>query len=202
MKTLNIKQLSFLNFGPLDLTVNSTEIVGLSGHSGSGKSRLLRAVADLDEHQGEILLNQVSQSSIDAHRWRKQVALLPAETHWWFDRVDAHFSPEALSSLNLSLPLLGFSEEALGWDVARLSSGEKQRLGLLRLLQNQPDVLLLDEPTANLDKQNTALFEKLVIQYLQEQSACAIWVSHDIDQLQRVCQQHYKIENGKLKHVD
>ncbi len=191
-----------MHCGPLDLTINSTEIVGLSGHSGSGKSRLLRAIADLDEHQGEILLDQVPQQSIDAHRWRKQVALLSAETHWWFDTVDAHFLPETLSSLNPSLSSLGFSEEALGWNVTHLSSGEKQRLGLLRLLQNQPDVLLLDEPTANLDKENTKLFETFIIQYLYQRSACAIWVSHDIDQLQRVCQQQYTIKNGKLNHVD
>jgi len=189
----------------MNLALKSTEIVGLSGGSGSGKTRLLRALADLDEHQGEVLLDGINQQNVTAHQWRKKVALLSAETHWWFDTVEEHFSLSeevSLIKLNQALKALGFPENSLQWSVARLSSGEKQRLGLLRLLQNQPEVLLLDEPTANLDKQNTLLFEGYVMHYLREQSACAIWVSHDIDQLHRVCQRYCKIENGKLIHVD
>lgn len=202
MHLLNIKDLHFLHCGPLSLQLKKTEIAGLSGVSGSGKSRFLRALADLDEHQGDILLDDINQQHIEAHLWRQKVALLSAETSWWFDTVGEHFSDLTESDLRKQLLLLGFSEDCLHWSIARLSSGEKQRLGLIRLLQNKPDVLLLDEPTANLDKKNSNLFEKFVTEYLLARSACAIWISHDHDQLLRICQKKYVLENGVLVDVD
>ena len=194
MNFLNIKKLQFLHCGPVNLQLKATEIIGLSGASGSGKSRLLRALADLDEHQGEIQLDNIKQQDMAAHLWRQKVALLSAETSWWFDTVGPHLNE--LSRQHCQA--LGFTKAISNWSVARLSSGEKQRLGLLRLLQNQPEVLLLDEPTANLDKQNTALFENFVMDYLQKRPACAIWVSHDTEQLQRLCQRRYEIVDGKI----
>ncbi len=202
MYLFNIKDLCFLHCGPINFQIKSSEILGLSGDSGSGKSRLLRALADLDEHQGEIQLDGNDQQNIVAHEWRKKVALLPAETSWWFDTVEAHFYDANNENFLNNLGVLGFSKNVLQWSVARLSSGEKQRLGLLRLLENNPHILLLDEPTANLDKNNTQLFENFIKHYLSLNKACAIWVSHDAEQLQRVSTLQYVIENGKLKNVD
>jgi len=198
VNSLSITKLQFLHCGPIDLQLKATEIMGLSGASGSGKSRLLRALADLDEHKGEIQLDDINQQSIAAHMWRQKVALLSAETSWWFDTVVEHFMMKESAE---NLVALGFTEDSLHWNVSRLSSGEKQRFGLLRILQNQPDVLLLDEPTANLDKNNTRLFENYVMEYLRSHSACAVWVSHDHEQLQRISQREYKIENGALINV-
>lgn len=202
MQLLQIKNLQFLHCGPISFQIKPTEIIGLSGASGSGKSRLLRALADLDDHQGEIQLDEMHQQTEIPHLWRKKIALLSAETHWWFDTLSAHFSnvddPVLLAGLNA----LGFSVDCLQWDVARLSSGEKQRLGLLRLLQNKPQVLLLDEPTANLDKTNSHLFESFVAKYLSNNQACAVWVSHDAEQLARVATRCYRLEEGVLTHVD
>lgn len=194
MKLLSIKNLSYLEFGPIDLQIHSSECIGISGASGSGKSRLLRALADLDEHKGDITLDDINQQDIKAHLWRRKLALLSAETYWWFDTVGEHFNELKEKNLNA----LGLTVDILQWEVSRLSSGEKQRLGLLRLLENSPDVLLLDEPTANLDKTNVLLFEDFVREYLNKNSACAVWISHDAEQLQRVSQQQYQIKNGEL----
>lgn len=212
MRLLNIKNLKFLHCGPIDLQVKANEITGLSGTSGSGKSLFLRALADLEEHSGDIVLDELNQQTIAAHLWRQKVALLSAETSWWFDTVAEHFDELAEKKLadpefsnmgfsNMEFSNLGFSKDVMQWSIARLSSGEKQRLGLLRLIQNEPEVLLLDEPTANLDKHNTQLFEKFVKQYLEKKSACAIWVSHDHEQLQRISNRRYEIEEGQLINV-
>ena len=97
------------------------------------------------------------------------------------------------------LAKLGFSEEVMDWSVSRLSSGEKQRLALVRLLHNQPRALLLDEPTANLDPKNVTVFEKIIADYVRAHEACAIWVSHDQQQMQRVTQQCYQLIDGQLQ---
>lgn len=198
MRLLNIENLKFLHCGPVNLQVRATDITGLSGASGSGKSLFLRALADLEAHEGNVILDELNQQSIAAHLWRKKVALLSAETSWWFDTVAEHF--EVLSEKDLAA--LGFSKDCMQWSISRLSSGEKQRLGLLRLLQNEPEVLLLDEPTANLDKHNTQLFEEFVVQYLKEKSACAIWVGHDHEQLKRISVNRYVMDDGGMVNVD
>lgn len=198
MRLLNIKNLKFLHNGPVNLKVRATEITGLSGASGSGKSLFLRALADLEAHEGDVFLDELNQQSISAHLWRQKVALMSAETIWWFDTVAEHF--DVISEKNLAA--LGFSKDCMQWSISRLSSGEKQRLGLLRLLQNEPEVLLLDEPTANLDKHNTQLFEEFVMQYLEEKSACAIWVGHDLEQLKHVSVHRYVMADGEMLDVD
>jgi len=190
----NIQALKYLDCGPINLQIEASEIIGLNGPSGSGKSRLLRSLADLDEHTGNVYLRATEQSSLKAHEWRSQVALLSAETYWWLDTVAEHFEQFPTEKAKL----LGFLNDVSLWPVSRLSSGEKQRLGLLRLLENEPDVLLLDEPTANLDPENEQLFESYVMNYVRERPACAIWVSHDVDQLQRISQRQYMIQKGQL----
>ena len=198
MSFFNIQALEYLDCGPISLQLEESEIIGLNGASGSGKSRLLRSLADLDEHTGSVSLNSIEQHLIKAHAWRVQVALLSAETYWWLDTVEEHFKYFPIEQAKA----LGILNNVSTWQVSRLSSGEKQRLGLLRLLENQPDVLLLDEPTANLDPENTQLFEKLVMNYVRDRPACAVWVSHDVDQLKRISQRQYKIQNGQLFNTD
>jgi len=202
VQVLKIKNLTFLKSGSINFEIKATEIIGLSGASGSGKTLLLRALSDLDQHQGDIQLDETIQQNTAAHLWRKKVAMLPAETSWWFDTVEEHFKEYDDEKLLTDLAALGFTKQSMQWSIARLSSGEKQRLGLLRLIQNKPQVLLLDEPTANLDKNNTQLFEKFLQNYLAENNACAICVSHDADQLQRICHRQFVIEKGTLNNVD
>lgn len=151
-------------------------------------------MADLDEHQGQITLDDMAQSELPAHGWRKKVALLCAETSWWFDTVGQHFTELPLAHCQA----LGFEQDISHWSIARLSSGEKQRLGLLRLLQNQPQVLLLDEPTANLDAKNSQLFENFILDYLSQKAACGIWVSHDEPQLQKITRCRFELKDGEL----
>jgi len=202
VQVLKINNLTFLKSRSINFEIKAEEIIGLSGASGSGKTLLLRALADLDQHEGDVLLDEISQQKTAAHLWRKKVAMLPAETSWWFDTVEEHFIEHEGEKLQTDLAALGFAKQCTQWSIARLSSGEKQRLGLLRLIQNKPQVLLLDEPTANLDKNNTQLFENFLQQYLTENHACAIWVSHDADQLQRISHRQFVIEKGVLKNVD
>jgi len=194
---LVIKDLRTLQIGPYSLTINAGECISLRGPSGSGKSLLLRAIADMDPHQGQVLLDNMPYQHIPAPVWRKKVCLVPVESQWWHDTVGAHFSGDDCPYLEA----LGFDKNVLGWQINRLSSGEKQRLALARALMNKPQVLLLDEATASLDRKNTDAVEQIVKQYQQETGAAIIWVSHDDSQVDRVGSRHYFLTPTQLKEV-
>lgn len=196
---LTVQDLSFDHAGPFDLRVGAGECIGLSGPSGSGKTRLLRCIADLDVHRGRKWLEGIACEDIPPPSWRRRVALLPAESAWWHDQVGHHFSeaPEAAR-----LESVGFTDEVLRWRVDRLSSGERQRLAVLRMLAVQPRVLLLDEPTANLDENNIEAVESLIHRYRRDANAAAIWVSHDQRQLQRVAGRCCRIAQGRLVETE
>lgn len=171
------------HFPAVSLKLKAGELLCLHGPSGSGKTQLLRALADLDPHAGEVRLDGRAQDAFPAPQWRRQVAYLPAEPGWWLPRAGDHFSqpPQAQALQALQLP-----ENSLQREVEWLSSGERQRLALLRLLALEPRVLLLDEPTANLDPDNTQAVETLIRDYCRTHQAIVIWISHDPVQRERL----------------
>ncbi|MBI3561980.1 MAG: ATP-binding cassette domain-containing protein [Gammaproteobacteria bacterium] len=179
----------------MDFQLEAGQIVGLSGASGSGKTLILKALADLLPHAGRVALGGVNAAAMNPSQWRKQVGYLSAESQWWLDSVGAHFQQRD----DLRLGCLGLPVLAWDWPVARLSSGEKQRLGLLRLLQNSPRCLLLDEPTASLDQAMTAQVENLLQEYVVQQHACGLWVSHSHEQISRVATRHWRLDAGALQ---
>ena len=190
MADFEVRALRYGGFGPVSFALGAGERIGVTGPSGCGKTRLLRALADLDAWQGEIRLGGSAPAALPASVWRRRVAYLPAESQWWFDDVRAHFAvaPEEGDVLTL-----GLEPEVLAWPVSRLSSGEKQRLGLLRTLANHPSVLLLDEPTAHLDAERTRAFEALVVRRCAAGGMMAVWVAHDPEQLQRISTRGYRM---------
>ena len=169
----------------------------LSGPSGSGKTLLLRAIADLDPHEGEVRLDGRACEAFAPAQWRRAVGLLPAESQWWLDTVREHFAlgvPEADA-----LGSLGFEGDVLDWEVARLSSGERQRLGLLRLLAGQPRVLLLDEPTAHLDARSADAVITHVERYRERLRCPVLWVAHDASLRARTKARGLRLEDGRLE---
>jgi len=194
MSALSFKGLTTHIVGPLDLEIPAGRCVCLSGASGSGKSLTLRALADLDVHEGQVALNGDNATAFSGPEWRKRVGLLPAESRWWRDTVGEHFQ-EVDEKL---LAKVGFGADVMQWEVNRLSTGERQRLALLRMLSNTPRVLLLDEPTASLDRENIQRTEELIGEYRKKNEAAVLWVSHDPVQISRICSRHVRIENRVL----
>jgi ABC-type iron transport system FetAB ATPase subunit len=193
---LRLEDITIGELRATNLTVAAGECIGLHGTSGSGKTRLLRAIADLEAHGGQAYADGAAQNEVKAHEWRRRVMLLPAESQWWQDRVGQHFD-----SKTVAFDKLGFEDDVVNWQVGRCSSGEKQRLAILRLLSHHPRVLLLDEPSANLDAANTERVEALIKQYLEQFHAAAIWVSHDLTQLERVASRQFQIIDGQVSQI-
>lgn len=198
---LEVRDLRFLGKGPFSFAVATGECVGLSGRSGIGKSQLLRAITDLIPATGEVLLDGRVSTSFQAPSWRRRVTMVPAESFWWYDTVGAHFTEETKEALGEYLAALGLDPQALRWEINRLSTGERQRLALLRTLEQEPEVLLLDEPTSALDAHHTDLLEEFVRQYRERRGAAVLWVSHDPDQLRRVAGRVLRMEEGGLADI-
>ncbi|MBU1701299.1 MAG: ATP-binding cassette domain-containing protein [Candidatus Eisenbacteria bacterium] len=194
MSCFRIEALRFLDLEPINLSIEPGECIALSGPSGSGKTMMLRSIADLDLHEGRIFLNDKACESFDAPDWRRRVSLLPAESGWWFDHVGPHMPNVQGDCLNR----LGFDVDVMNWAIRRLSTGERQRLSFLRLLENEPMVLLLDEPTSGLDAANAKEVELMVAEYKHKMEAPVIWVSHDPDQIHRIADRAFTFSGKQL----
>ena len=196
---LIVTNLTRLMIGPVSFTIQDGECVALTGPSGAGKSVLLRAIADLDPNEGHVQSDGLIRSTTPAPLWRKQVSMLPADSGWWQDQVLAHFAnPDRMRPHLASVDL---PADAMDWNVARLSTGEKHRLALLRCLENDPSVLLLDEPTAALDHNTTLLIEALLQKQLANGTSILI-VTHDTEQPKRLANRILHLEAGRLSEVD
>ncbi len=193
--SLSVRTLSSPLLHDCNLTVSDGEIVAVSGPSGSGKTVLLRAIADLDPNSGDVRFGSASRESMSAPQWRRQVRFVPAEAAWWADRVGDHFQSVTESAMRASE--VGLAPESLNWEVARLSTGEKQRLGLLRAIEDAPSVLLLDEPTATLDPEAEGRVEAL-IRELQAKGTAIVLVTHSGAQACRLASRRYTMRDGRL----
>jgi ABC-type iron transport system FetAB ATPase subunit len=136
----------------------------------------------------------IDAESMPAPEWRRRVGLLMAECLWWHETVGEHLHDVPAQWIER----LGFGPEVLGWEVGRLSTGERQRLGLLRLLGNRPEVLLIDESTANLDPVSTDRVEALIAEYRAERGAGVLWITHDPEQARRVAGRRLRLESGRI----
>jgi ABC-type iron transport system FetAB ATPase subunit len=142
---------------------------------------LLRMIADLDPNEGEALLDGQSRTDIAPSQWRRRVIYAAAEPGWWHDGIGPHFAdlPKA------SAQRLGLPSDIFDRPVRLCSTGERQRLALLRALAVQPAVLLLDEPTSALDAASIAQVEALLRDVLRGGTAMLL-VTHDPAQARRM----------------
>ncbi len=184
--------------GPFDLNLGAGACAAITGPSGSGKSLFLRMIADLDPNEGKVWLNGTERASISAPEWRRKVTYVSAESGWWADTVIEHFARNKRSEVAGLAARLGLQADLLDASIARLSTGEKQRLALVRALLLCPPVLLLDEPTGPLDEESVTRVEAL----LRERMATGIsvlLVTHDANQAERLGDQRYRMAAGRLE---
>ena len=194
------------------LTVHGGQRLAIVGPSGSGKTLLLRALARLDPlDRGEVLWRGQAVVGNRVPDFRRHVIYLhqrpvladgTAE-----DSLRAPFRLSVHRSSRFDrdrivnwLQLLGRDASLLARRQRELSGGEAQIVALLRAIQLQPQVLLLDEPTAALDAAATGAVERLIDIWMQQQDAAraTVWVSHDVQQAARVSTEVLSIDRGRL----
>lgn len=193
------------------LRVRRGELLGLVGPNGAGKSTLLRAVSGLVPAQGQVWLDSTQLAELDARGIARILARVPQST-----APDGGFSVEELV-LTGRTPHLGRFQWETPVDraiarqamtathtrrfedrlVAGLSGGERQRVMLARALAQQPSVLLLDEPTANLDLAHQVRVFDLV-RTLVQAGLAAVAAIHDLELASRYCDRLLLLHGGRV----
>ena len=201
---LRIEHLKSGPLPPLSFSVADGQCLSIEGPSGTGKTRLLRAIADLDAATGQVFLDGAERREIPAPRWRTLVRYCAAEPAWWTPAPRGALLPATAAGqtrLARLLMAVGLAPATLDQPIATLSTGERQRLALVRALLDEPKVILLDEPTGSLDPASAALVEELIrFQLLSGRSI--LLVSHDPRQIERLAHARLQLaENARALPV-
>lgn len=193
---LRVEHLRIGTLPALTFAVADGECLAVEGPSGSGKTRLLRALADLDPASGHVFLDGVERLEVEAQVWRRNVRYVSSEPGWWTETA-RHAMPQSnearLRCLRF-ISALGLAERHLDQPVSELSTGERQRLALIRSLIDEPAVLLLDEPTSNLDTGTQALVEE-TIRFQMLAGRTVLLASHDMGLIGRLA--HARLQLAK-----
>ncbi len=192
---LEIRALSRPGLAPMDLDLAKGEALALLGPSGSGKTLLLRAIADLDPNEGQVSLDGAAREAMPAPDWRRQVTYLSAEPGWWAARGADHF-PDPAAGRAL-FPALALPDGIMDQPITELSTGERHRLALARVLVQSPRVLLLDEPTAGLDQDTARAVEALLRERLTNGIAL-LFSTHDEALAARLGDRKLRVSNGHV----
>jgi UDP-glucose/iron transport system ATP-binding protein len=193
---LRVSSLHILSLKLRDFDLPAGEAVAVTGASGAGKSLVLRAISDLIPNQGEVVLEDQNRDGMSGPEWRRLVTYVAATPGWWEERVQDHFS-DLVQAKELAAEFL-LPQDIFTNPVAQLSTGEQQRLVLIRAMVQRPKVLLLDEPTSGLDAHATATVEKRLEVFLQD-GGSLLFVTHDGEQAKRLARRALHINNNLIE---
>lgn len=193
------------------LQIFQGEILGLVGPSGAGKSTLLRLLNFLESPtEGTILFKDVPfrPGQKIPMALRRRVTTVFQQPHLLNRSVSANVqyglrlrnNSNSHARVEAALEQVGLQHIA-NQRARTLSGGEAQRVALARALVIEPDVLLLDEPTANLDPYNVSLIEKIITQSNRERKTTIVLVTHNIFQAKRLAQRVALLLDGRIVEI-
>ncbi len=195
----------------VDLSIADGEYVAITGPSGSGKSTLLHMLGGLDSPTtGQVLFRNISLGSaidLDTYRSRNVGFIFQA----------FHLMPTLRAIENVQVPMLGLNRAGFNRAIRarellkemglenrmeqypnQLSAGERQRVAIARALANDPDILLADEPTGNLDSVNSARIMEILIGIQQKRGMTLIVVTHE-NEIAHAAARQIRMRDGKVE---
>ncbi|MFA6915903.1 MAG: ABC transporter ATP-binding protein [Parachlamydiales bacterium] len=197
----------------IDLDIYAGESVAIGGRSGQGKSTLLQILGTLDTPtSGSLEILDTSVSKFNASSLRCKHIGFVFQSYYLladFTALDnvlmaariarqstAEGSPAYLRAVSL-LERVGLGER-LHHSTKLLSGGEKQRVAIARALCNNPDIILADEPTGNLDKTTAEDIYSILLETVQKENKALVVVTHDPILMER-CSKRYTLSQGTLQ---
>jgi len=197
----------------ISFRVEKGEFVGVIGPNGSGKTTLLKILYRLLAPQkGEILFELVPLKKMDQADIAKRVAVVAQETHLLFpftvlETVLMGRSPYLRNLVFESEKDLEIAKKAMEWTkilpfserpLDELSGGERKRVFIARALAQEPEVILLDEPTANLDIHHQIDFLDLIVALNRERGLTIVMASHDMNMASEFCDRLILLQGGRI----
>ncbi len=194
----------------LSFEVKSGEIFGLLGPNGAGKTTTLRMLSGLlTPSSGEAFINGHSMTSekIEA---RKSLGFLtgemdlyrrlkPLELLHYFGSLYEVPQQELTNRINHLAEVFGINEFKDRY-CEKLSTGQKQRVSIVRTLVHDPQVVILDEPTTGLDIMASEFILQFIRKMAKEEGKTVIFSTHHLNEVERLCDRIAIIHEGKLKH--
>lgn len=194
----------------ISFNIEKGDCISIVGKSGSGKSTILKVIADLlPISSGNLYFNGKCYTSYNPIELRRKISYC-IQTPILFgenvyenlelpfkirnEKIDKFRVIELLEKFNLN-------ESILENNINSLSGGEKQRISIIRNLLYKPDILLLDEATSALDEENTKVIEEY-IKELNRLGVTILWITHSIEQSQGIFNKRITITDGRVEEVE
>jgi len=213
MKLLSAKNLShtfeYELFNDISLELNQKESIAIIGISGSGKSTLLHILSTLlKADKGEVSLFDKDISTLNQKKLaqiKRDDLGLVFQSHYLFKGFSAYENLELaaiLSQKEVDNELLKRLDilDSINQKVTELSGGQQQRVSIARVLTKQPKIIFADEPTGNLDKKTASTVMDLFFEYIEQNNAGLILVTHD-ETLAHRCKKVFRLENKQLIQI-
>lgn len=218
MKMLEVRDIS-INYGDcavvesVSFSLRSGKIVALLGSNGAGKTTVLKSLnGSLPIAKGEVLLDGKSLNKFSRREIAQKISVIAQETETKFPvsvlefvlagrfAHDSGFGWETEKDLQVAIRCLNSCdlENYESRRMNRLSGGERQRVVLARALATEAKILLLDEPTANLDLAHQAMTFRLVREQCKQKDSAAIVITHDLNLAAEFADQILLLKNGKI----
>lgn len=186
------------------LEIPNGKITGIAGPNGSGKSTLLNIISNMDSnYEGRVKFNN---KELD-NNIRNNMTLVFQKPYLFRRRVydnisyplklrnvDKNTQKELVSKVIRDLEI----EDLVEKKGHKLSGGETQKVALARAMVFSPELLLLDEPSSNIDPESTRIIEREIIKFNRETNATVIIITHNMEQAKRLCQEIIYLNEGKV----
>ena len=195
----------------IDLTIKKKETISIVGESGSGKTSLIMLIGGLESAtSGKIFfqnqeITNLSEDQVSKIR-RKNIGII-FQSFYLIPNYTAVENVALTLELNklknpekeakLLLERFGLKNRFNNLP-SQLSGGEQQRVAIARAIAMKPELILADEPTGNLDTENSIMISKILFQYVKEEGSSLIMVTHD-PKLANKAKRKVRIKDGKIK---
>lgn len=197
----------------LSLTINRGELIGLIGHTGSGKSTMIQTLNGLIKPtSGRVLFNDIDIWSkgfgITNLRFKVGVVFQYPEYQLFEETVykDIAYGPKNMQlnddeideRVRFACEFAGVDEAHLQKSPFELSGGQKRKVAIASIIAMKPDVLILDEPTAGLDPRGRSSMLRRITQYHKECGATVIFISHNMEDVAHLASRIVVLNQGRI----